>query len=51
MGQRRDITMPEIAAILGKTTRAIEMQVNKPKAEAVIGRVGPAKGGHWEVLK
>ena len=33
--------MPEIAAILGKTTRAIEMQVNKLKAEAVIGRVGP----------
>mgnify|MGYP001571510745 CR=1 FL=1 len=51
MRQRRDITIPEIAEILGKTPRAIEMQVNKLKAEAVIGRVGPAKGGHWEVVE
>jgi len=45
------ITIPEIARRLKRTTRAIEMQVNKLKADEVIGRVGPAKGGHWEVLK
>jgi len=26
------------------------MQINRLKADEIIGRVGPAKGGHWEVL-
>ena len=51
MRKYREITIPEIAERLGKTTRAIEKQVSRLKAYEVIGRVGPAKGGHWEVLK
>jgi len=46
-----NITIPELAQHLGKTPRAIELQVNKLKAAEIIGRVGPAKGGHWKVLK
>ena len=51
MEEKPDITIPEIAKRLKRTSRAIEMQINRLKADEIIGRVGPAKGGHWEVLK
>ncbi len=51
MLEKPDITIPEIARRLKRTPRAIEMQINRLKADEIIGRIGPAKGGHWEVLK
>jgi ATP-dependent DNA helicase RecG len=51
MEEKPDITIPEIAKRLKRTSRAIEMQINRLKTDEIIGRVGPAKGGHWEVLK
>lgn len=51
MRENPDITIPEIAKRLKKTTRAIDKQINKLKADKVIRRIGPDKGGHWEVLK
>ena len=50
MLEQPDITIPEIARRLKRTPRAIEMQINRLKADEIIGRVGPAKGGHSEVL-
>jgi predicted HTH transcriptional regulator len=49
MRENDRITIPEIADALGKTTRSIEMQINKLKGEGLLCRVGPAKGGYWEV--
>ena len=46
-----DITATEIAHQLAITTRAIEKQVRQLKADEVIGRVGPARGGYWVVLE
>ena len=51
MREKPDITIPEIAQRLKRTTRAIEMQINRLKADEIVGRIGPAKGGHWEVLQ
>ena len=51
MLEKPDITIPEIAQRLKRTPRAIEMQINRLKADESIGRIGPAKGGHWEVLQ
>ena len=31
--------------------RTVERLLNKLKADEIIGRVGPRKGGYWEVLK
>ena len=45
-----DITIPTLAEILGVTTRAVEKQIAKLKREGRIRRVGPAKGGHWEII-
>jgi ATP-dependent DNA helicase RecG len=46
-----DITIAELAAKLSRSKRAIELQISKLKQSQVIGRVGPDKGGHWEVLE
>ena len=49
--EKSDITIPELAGRLRRTERTIERLINRLKADEIIGRVGPAKGGHWEVLK
>ena len=46
-----DITIAELAAKLSRSERAIELQISKLKQIQLIGRVGPDKGGHWEVAK
>ena len=46
-----DITIPELAQHLGITERGVEKQMRQLKGDEVIGRLGPAKGGHWVVLK
>lgn len=44
-------TMTSLAAAIGISTTAVEKNVAKLKKKGVIRRVGPARGGHWEVLK
>ena len=44
------ISAKEIAEKLGVSSRAIEMQIAKLKKNNIITRIGPAKGGHWEVV-
>ena len=51
IGKKPDITIPEMAARLGLSARAVEKQMRQLKADELIGRIGPAKGGHWKVLK
>jgi len=49
--QNAEVTIPAIAAATGRSTRAIEMQLEKLKSRGAIRRVGGARGGHWEVLE
>jgi len=51
MQEKPDITIPELARHMKRTERTVELQINGLKADEIIGRIGPAKGGHWEVLK
>jgi len=48
--QQPDITIPEMAETLGRSTRAIEMQLAKLKKSGKVQRIGPAKGGRWEIV-
>ena len=50
MLEKPDITVPEIARRLKRTPRAIEMQITQMKTDQIIGRIGPARGGRWEVF-
>ena len=44
------ISAPKIAMALGISTRAVEKQLRMLRETGVIRRVGPDKGGHWEVI-
>lgn len=47
--QNPSLTADEMATALGKTRRAIEMQINKLKNLGILQRIGPDKGGRWQV--
>ena len=50
MKANRLITIAELAENLAMSTRTIEKQIAKLKEDHRIERVGPDKGGYWEVL-
>ena len=43
------ITIDELADHLGRSTRAVEMQLQKLKEQKKIERIGPDKGGYWQL--
>jgi len=45
------ITIPEMAKKINLTERAVEKQVKALREKKKIHRVGPTKGGHWEVIE
>ncbi len=45
------ITVPELCAVVNLTQKGIEWNIKKLKSEGLLRRVGPAKGGHWELSK
>lgn len=51
LSERPEMTIPELAETLKITTRGIEKQIAKLRKEGRLCRVGPAKGGHWEVME
>jgi ATP-dependent DNA helicase RecG len=40
-----------MAEIIGVTERSIERNVNKLKKEGKLKRIGPDKGGYWEIVQ
>jgi ATP-dependent DNA helicase RecG len=44
------ITTTELAEAAGITPKGVEWQISQLKKDGVLKRVGPAKGGHWEVV-
>jgi predicted HTH transcriptional regulator len=42
---------PSLAGILTVSRQRIRWQIDKLKKSGVIRHAGPAKGGHWEILK
>ena len=44
------LTIPELSALLGITSRAVEKQLAKLRMERRLQRVGPPKSGHWQVI-
>ena len=51
MQEDKNITIPEIAKQIGITERGVKKQISKLKADGKIKRIGPDKGGYWEVFK
>ena len=44
------ITLNEIAEQLGKNPRGIDKHIKQLQDQGIIRRIGPAKGGHWEII-
>jgi len=51
MKENAFITIPELAEKTGVTERSVERNIQKLQDSGIVRRVGPAKGGHWEVLQ
>ncbi len=51
IGQSVDMTIPELALTLGLSLAGVEKIIRKLKHDGLLRRIGPDKGGHWEVLK
>ncbi|MDO8748456.1 MAG: winged helix-turn-helix transcriptional regulator [Candidatus Omnitrophota bacterium] len=45
------ISAQQIAQAIGITSRAIEKHLSNLKNKGVLKRVGPDRGGHWEIQK
>jgi len=45
-----ELAAREVADVLGITPRAVEKQISRLRDEGRIRRIGPARGGHWEVI-
>ena len=45
------ITQQELMKKTGLTRRCVEWNLKELKKEGIIKRIGPDKGGHWEVSK
>ena len=44
------MTIPELADLLNRSERAVERAIRKLRQEEKLKRIGPAKGGYWQVL-
>ncbi|WP_373512882.1 ATP-binding protein [Persicitalea sp.] len=50
IGENNQITIEELSERVGKSTRAIEMQIKKLKDRNLLERIGPDKGGYWQLV-
>ncbi|MCK4614424.1 MAG: winged helix-turn-helix transcriptional regulator [Thermoplasmata archaeon] len=44
------VSRKEIANVLNISPETVKKYIKKLKRKSVLRRVGPAKGGHWEVV-
>ena len=51
MSENPKITRHELALFLSISDDAVKQQIAKLVEQQIIRRVGPDKGGHWEVLE
>jgi len=45
------ISKREMSEDIGISTTAIDKNISTLKKKGLLKRVGPARGGHWEIIK
>ena len=50
MQQDPKVSAAKIAIQLGVSSRSIEKHIRTMREKGIIRRIGPDKGGHWEIL-
>jgi ATP-dependent DNA helicase RecG len=43
--------MAELAEAVGITPKGVAWQIDQMKKRGILKRVGPAKGGYWEIVE
>ena len=51
MMKNASITIPELAVRIAVTERSVKRNIKKLQSLGRVRRIGPARGGHWEVMK
>ena len=51
INSNNQITISELAEIIGVTTRSIERNIQNLQQEGKLVRIGPDKGGHWKIIE
>ena len=51
ISENPQITTPQLADAIGITTKGVEWQIAQLKKDGLLRRIGPAKGGRWDVIK
>ena len=49
--QNPKVSAVEMASLLGISSRAVEKRLRTMRENDIIRRVGPDKGGFWEIIK
>lgn len=49
LGENPYMTTASLSEALGISTTAVERHISRLKADGIISRIGPDKGGHWNV--
>ncbi|RIJ50417.1 winged helix-turn-helix transcriptional regulator [Maribellus luteus] len=45
-----NISIPEMAETIGVSERSVERNIENLKKKGLLKRIGPAKGGYWQVI-
>jgi ATP-dependent DNA helicase RecG len=45
------VSAAEIAMKLGMSSRAVEKRIKSMRENGIIRRVGPDRGGYWEIIE
>ena len=48
--QNKTITQQQLSEIVGITPKNIRNNMEKLKEKGILKRIGPLKGGHWQIL-
>lgn len=51
IGENPKVTIADLARLTGLTTRSVERNLKSLQAQGLLRRVGPDKGGHWELVE
>ena len=48
--KKQTLTASELEIIVGISQRKIKENISKLKEKGILKRIGPGKGGHWQVI-
>ena len=51
IAQNPDITRQQMAEAIGITDNGVKYHLRKMQEKSLIRRIGPDKGGHWEIVQ